>query len=166
MANPTNFQTVPLDAIPQIVKTAEFSEHRPVVLVVDEEQTVADTRAAVLNRWGYAAFTACDVESAFALARLVPPELLICDVLMTGMNGVDLAIAMKEMVPDCKVLLLYGQVGTDILSSTSYSDHGFAALTKPIHPEDMLAQLAKLKDSVAPAHPPDSGTVTRLQFDL
>jgi DNA-binding response OmpR family regulator len=46
--------------------------------------------------WGYAAVACYDAETALELASVIPPEILVSDVLLTGMNGVDLAIAIRS----------------------------------------------------------------------
>jgi DNA-binding response OmpR family regulator len=63
---------------------------------VDDEQIIADTRVAILHSWGYAAVACYDAETALELASVIPPEILVSDVLLTGMNGVDLAIAIRS----------------------------------------------------------------------
>jgi len=42
------------------------------------------------------------------MAALVPPELVISDVVMPGMSGIDLAIQMREAIDDCAVILFSG----------------------------------------------------------
>jgi DNA-binding NtrC family response regulator len=139
------FETIPLAEVAQKGLVAETGDHRPVVLVVDDERIIADTRAAILKSWGYAALTAYDAESALELANLIPPELLISDVILAGMNGVELAIAIKASVPDCKVVLFSGQANSiDILAAAHNSGHDFPLLDKPLHPTELFAHLSKI----------------------
>ncbi|HMD19707.1 MAG TPA: response regulator, partial [Alloacidobacterium sp.] len=63
----------------------------PVILVVDDEAVIADTLAAILRKQNYSVLVAYDAESAFDLVSVIPPELLISDVVMPGMSGVELA---------------------------------------------------------------------------
>jgi DNA-binding NtrC family response regulator len=83
--------------------------------------------------------TAYDGESALELARAVHPDLLISDVVMPEMTGVELAIAVTETVPGCKVLLFF-RAGRDRRSARKarHRRHDFTILTKPVHPTDML----------------------------
>lgn len=118
--------------------------YRPVVLVVDDESTIADTLTEILKLRGYAAMPAYDGESALETALLMPPELLISDVFLPGMSGIELAISMRRIFPDCKVLLFSGQSSTnDLLVSASKQGHHFSLLTKPIHPTDLLARVSE-----------------------
>ncbi len=122
----------------------EASHYRPVVLVVDDESVIADSLAEILNRGGYAAMAAYDGESALESALLVPPELLISDVFLPGMNGIELAKTVKRIFPDCKVILFSGQASTvDLLASAKNRGYQFSLLNKPVHPTDLLARVTE-----------------------
>jgi DNA-binding NtrC family response regulator len=141
----SRFETVSLAEIERMGLVPEITQHRPVVLVVNDEQIIADTRAAILRSWGYATITAYDAQSALTLADTIPPELLVTDTLLMGMNGVDLAIAIRMSVPDCKVILVGEQAGSaDMLVAASNSGHDFALLDKPLHPIQLFAHLSKI----------------------
>jgi DNA-binding NtrC family response regulator len=89
--------------------------------------------------------TAYDAESALEIAKVIPPELLVTDVLLTRMNGVDLAIAIKNLVPDCKIVLFSGQPGTiDMLAIARSSGHDFPLLDKPLHPSQLFTYLSTI----------------------
>jgi YesN/AraC family two-component response regulator len=96
--------------------------------------------------------TAYDGESAPALARAVHPDLLISDVVMPEMTGVELAIAVTETVPGYKVLLFSGHAATrDLLEKVRHRGHDFTILTKPVHPptvrEILLPFVGGLRES-------------------
>jgi CheY-like chemotaxis protein len=135
------------------VPPADKSAFRPVVLVVDDESAIADTVAEILSRSGYAAMTAYDAEEALEAALITPPEMLITDVVLPGMSGIELAIKMRRMYPDCKILLFSGQAATvDLLSAANGAGHHFNLLHKPIHPRDLLMHVAEgLKPATAVA---------------
>jgi DNA-binding response OmpR family regulator len=152
MSKSTYFPTVPLDQIPLRASAAypntRFSltreKHRPVVLVVDDERIIADTVSLIFSHNGFAVMTAYDGASALELAAVIPPELLITDVVMPGMTGIELAIAIKQTVPDCEILIFSGQASTmDLLAVARLSGHDFTALSKPVHPTIMLAEASK-----------------------
>jgi hypothetical protein len=64
---------------------------------------------------------------------------------MPEMNGIDAAIQICVMVPDCRVLLFSGYAGTvGMLSEARLKGHHFEVLDKPIHPSDLIARLRKL----------------------
>ena len=118
---------------------------KPLVLIVDDERVIADTLGSILELSGYATMTAYDAASALEIVRLIPPDLLISDVMMPGMSGVELAMTLSRVAPGCKVLLFSGQAATlDLLSDARSAGFDFPALTKPVHPSAMLAQVAEM----------------------
>ena len=140
MSQKLNLRIVPLAEAP----APDITEKRhPVVLVVDDERVIADTLAVILSNNGFAPLTAYDGESALEIATVIPPDLLISDVVMPGMTGIELAIAVVDTVPDCKVLLFSGQAATvDLLADARAAGRDFTTLTKPIHPTDLLARIS------------------------
>jgi len=97
----------------------------------------------ILSRSGYAATAAYDGADALETALLTPPELLITDVVLPGMSGIELAITIKRIFPDCKILLFSGQAATsDLLANAKNAGHHFTLLNKPVHPRDLLARVS------------------------
>ena len=124
--------------------TAASSETKgaPKVLVVDDEPTITDTLAAVLRNSGYTVKTAYNASAAIALAQEFAPDLVITDVVMPGMNGIEMAIRIRDLIPSCKILLFSGQAATtDLLADAKLRGYDFELLLKPIHPTDLLARL-------------------------
>jgi DNA-binding NtrC family response regulator len=131
---------------------------QPVVLIVDDEKVIADTLSIILSRSGFSTLTAYNGPSALALARDSKPDLLISDVVMPGMTGIELAISVTETVPGCKVLLFSGQAATvDLLEKARHAGYNFTTLTKPIHPTDMLKRITEClaaQETTAQSMPP------------
>jgi DNA-binding response OmpR family regulator len=126
------------------VPPEDSDAYRPVVLVVDDESAIADTLTEILSRSGYAAMTAYDGNEALETALVTPPELLITDVILPGMSGVELAITVRRIFPDCKILLFSGQASTaDLLATAKSEGHHFTLLTKPVHPRELLAHVSE-----------------------
>jgi DNA-binding response OmpR family regulator len=139
--------TVPLDEVPGQGSQNEEA-YRPGVIVVDDETNIADTLTEILSRSGYAAVAAYDADSALETALLMPPEILITDVMLPGMNGIDLAIQVRRIFPDCKVFLISGQAATtDLLAAATRAGHAFELLGKPLHPLDLLARLSEARQA-------------------
>jgi CheY-like chemotaxis protein len=141
-------EIIPVSEVPKEVPIEDEvilpKKQRPVVLVVDDERVIANTLSMILSRSGFSTMTAYDGESALELARAVPPDLLISDVVMPGMTGVELAITVTQTIPGCKVLLFSGQAATaDLLEKARSAGHNFTTLTKPIHPTDMLRRVSE-----------------------
>lgn len=113
------------------------------VLVVDDEQVIADTLSIILNKAGFDASPVYTGSGAVESARSIKPDLIISDVIMPDMNGIDAAIQIRAFLPSCKILLFSGQAATaDLLESARAKGHEFEILAKPVHPQDLLAKLA------------------------
>ena len=114
------------------------------ILVVDDEPIIADSLATILSRSGYSARPVYDGKIALELARMLRPALVISDVMMPGMTGIELALTLEQLVPECKVLLFSGQAATvDLLAEARELGRDFAILNKPVHPEDLLRQVSE-----------------------
>jgi FixJ family two-component response regulator len=114
------------------------------VFVVDDEPVIASTLAAILNGSGFKATAFTDPIDAIKAAEREGPALLITDVVMPGMNGVDLAIHLKSLCPKCRVLLFSGNAATsEIMDLAKKAGHDFELLSKPIHPKDLLAAMRR-----------------------
>ena len=115
---------------------------KPKVLVADDERVIADTLAIILNQSGFQATAVYSGEKAVETARTLEPDMVISDVIMTDLNGIDAAIRIRGMLPSCKILLFSGQAATaDLLDRARVQGHEFEILAKPVHPQDLLARL-------------------------
>jgi CheY-like chemotaxis protein len=114
----------------------------PKILVVDDERRIADTLSEILEMSGFHVSTAYDGWDALEAAARFHPDYLLSDVLMPRMNGVDLAIAMRKMYPDTKILLFSGQAGiSEILLAGHRQGFEFELIAKPIHPLKLIERL-------------------------
>jgi CheY-like chemotaxis protein len=115
---------------------------KPRVLVVDDERVIADTLAIILNQAGFDASAVYTGTGAVERAKTIRPDLIISDVIMPDMNGIEAAIHIRGFLPGCKILLFSGQAATaDLLESARAQGHEFEILAKPVHPQDLLAKL-------------------------
>ena len=118
------------------------------VFVVDDEPVIAMTVAMILRNFGFLADSFTNPVEALSRTNDDVPDLLISDVMMPEMSGVDLAIQMQSRRPICKILLVSGQASlVQLLEPAKYAGHDFRLLSKPIHPDDLMIavrqQLAK-----------------------
>ena len=110
--------------------------------MVDDEQVIADTLARILDLNGYEASAVYSGTAAVESARSLQPDLVISDVIMQDMNGIEAAIHIRGFLPSCKILLFSGQAATaDLLENARAQGHEFEILAKPVHPADLLAKL-------------------------
>ena len=114
----------------------------PRILVVDDEALIADTICQILNRNGFIAEAAYSGSEAIEIARRNCPDLLLSDVLMPHIDGVEAAIAIREHCPDTRIVLFSGQAATvEILERAKKRGHTFELLPKPIHPTQLIKHL-------------------------
>jgi CheY-like chemotaxis protein len=142
MSGSIQFPVVPLSEVLRDTSAVFPEMKRPVVLVVDDERIIADTLSIILKKKGYGVLTAYSGAMALDLAYETPPDLLLSDVVMPGMSGIELAIVLTKGRPDCKILLFSGQASTvDMLTTAKALGHEFNVMTKPVHPTDILQQI-------------------------
>jgi DNA-binding NtrC family response regulator len=121
---------------------------QPRVFVVDDESVIATTLGMILREKGFEAHSFHLPVEALRASREMAPDLLITDVVMPLLSGIELAIQMREHCPDCKVLLFSGQPAiTGMLEAARASGHNFEALAKPIHPGELLERIHTVMDS-------------------
>jgi len=114
------------------------------IFVVDDERSIADTLVVILRISGYEASAFYDAQSALEKIESCCPELVLSDVVMPGMSGVEMAVLIRERHPTCKVLLFSGNAATaDHLNRIREQGYDFELLAKPIHPTDLLARIAQ-----------------------
>jgi CheY-like chemotaxis protein len=144
MSRKFNFPVVPLKEVAREDVVVLPVKEPPVVLIVDDEKVIADTLSIILSHAGFITMTAYDGVTALRIANAITPDLLISDVVMPGISGVELAMMITQSIPDLKVILFSGQASTiDLLEKARRRGHDFAALTKPIHPTDMLKRISE-----------------------
>ena len=121
-----------------------MSERNRLVFVVDDEPVLANTLAVILTQAGLVVQAFEQPAKAIAACERCFPDLLITDVMMPEMTGVELAIHFREVRPDCKVLLFSGHAATaDLLEKAREKGYDFELLSKPVHPADLLATLRR-----------------------
>lgn len=116
------------------------------VFVVDDENVIATTLAMILRlQGGFCARSFNQPQEALDAARLEAPDLLISDIVMPQISGIDLAIQIRECCPDCKILLFSGLASTaDLLEAAKADGYDFDFLTKPVHPTELLIKIRSL----------------------
>lgn len=114
----------------------------PRILVVDDEVLIADTVVQILNRNGFIAEAAYSGSQAIELAKRHCPELVLSDVMMPHVDGVEAAIRIRQNCPETRIVLFSGQAATvEILARAREQGHEFELLPKPIHPTQLIKHL-------------------------
>ena len=112
------------------------------VLVVDDERIIADSLANILKHTGFESESAYCGERAVAMARTFKPHILISDVMMHPMNGVETARRIAEHLPVCRVILMSGAPeSADLLHNSWVGDQEFEVFEKSTHVRELLESL-------------------------
>lgn len=123
----------------------EPRDSRLKVLVVDDEHLITDTICAILCENGFDAVGAYSGPEAIAAARKQRPDIVLSDVLMPRMSGVELGIQLRNEFPDIKIFLFSGQAATTaIIHRAEAEGHHFELFPKPIHPDELMTRLKGL----------------------
>jgi len=115
------------------------------VYVVDDEKIITSTLTAILTQHGYSSLGFTNPHEALESVTAHPPAILLADVIMPDVDGIELAIEFTSKFPNCKVLLLSGQTyTTDLLEMARQRGYDFTVVAKPIHPRELLAAIGRL----------------------
>ncbi len=126
-----------------------------VILLAEDEPSVRELTERMLVSQGYTLWTAGRGDEALRLveARGMAPDLVLTDVLMPGMNGVELALALRARYPEVPVLLMSGYVG----ESDDGDLKGFPLLWKPFTLESLTQSVRGLLDREERPNPLPAG---------
>lgn len=115
------------------------------ILIVEDEKVVADTLGQILAANGYEIRVVYSAEDAVSFIASWRPDVAILDVMLPKMNGIELALVLKESLPECHTLLFSGQPSVEVLMQKARSEgHQFDILAKPVHPTVMLDAISTL----------------------
>lgn len=112
------------------------------VFIVDDEVVIASTLARILRSQGIDTTSFSEPLKALEAARSQAPSLIISDMSMPEMSGMDMAVQMREECPDCKVLLMTGQGSSrEMLDYAKDHGHRFCIMAKPVYPSELLRRV-------------------------
>lgn len=113
------------------------------VFVVDDEVLITTSLSLILAREGFKVSPFTNPLEALEQFRVTPPDVLISDVMMPQLSGVELAKRAKRWWPACKILL-FSAASPEMLRNAGADGHNFRLVQKPIHPEDLLEEIEQL----------------------
>lgn len=125
------------------------------IFVVDDEEIISSTIAAILRLNGYEAAAFTVPLEALAASHAHVPDLLVADIVMPVLSGVDLAMQLQAFHPGCRVLLFSGEwTAADFPDLAHGGKCGFEMIPKPVHPNELLKKVQEMLSSI-PSVPSD-----------
>jgi DNA-binding response OmpR family regulator len=115
-----------------------------VIFVVDDEEMITNSLGEILGREGFDVFGFTNPLKALDRMETVGPDLLISDVMMPQLNGIDLAIKTRLVRPECRILL-FSAAASELTEEAWADGHDFRLLQKPVHPNELLREIAMLQ---------------------
>jgi response regulator RpfG family c-di-GMP phosphodiesterase len=106
------------------------------VLIVDDEPAVVTAMSHTLSREGYRVLAANNGAQALELAAAQPPDLILCDYMMPGMNGVEVFQEMARICPDAIRILVTGQADLEVAMSAINDAGVYKFILKPWNTND------------------------------
>jgi two-component system response regulator AtoC len=115
------------------------------ILIVDDDASLRESLELVLSAEGYE--TVCVADAAAALRQLeaAPPELVLCDLRMPGMDGMELLPQLVRRLPEATVILM-SAYGTADLAVEAIQRGAYDYLAKPFAPSEVLLALRKARE--------------------
>jgi two-component system alkaline phosphatase synthesis response regulator PhoP len=133
------------------------------VLVVDDESSVRDLVSRYLTHEGYVVHVAENGEAALALARQVGPDLVILDVMLPAMDGIEVLRRLREWSQVYVLLLTARTDETDKVVGLSVGADDY--LTKPFSPRELTARVKAILRRGRAAERPQPLVFDRLRID-
>ena len=109
------------------------------ILVVDDEQSIVDLVTAYLRQEGYEVHTAMDGPSGLKAARVFKPDLIVLDVMLPGMDGIELLSQLRRESDVYVIMLTAKSEETDKIVGLSVGADDY--LTKPFSPRELVARV-------------------------
>lgn len=117
------------------------------VMLVDDEDAIREILGLSIADLGYEVETAANGEAAIALFSNFAPSIVLTDIKMPGMDGIELLKRLKDLNPDTEVIMVSGHGDMDlVVKSLQYEALDF--ITKPIRDELLVSALKRAAEKI------------------
>ncbi|RMH22941.1 MAG: sigma-54-dependent Fis family transcriptional regulator [Acidobacteria bacterium] len=115
------------------------------VLIIDDEELFREDLATLLESEGFRCRTAADGESGLELARQEAPDVVLTDLMMPGISGLEVVHRLAELSPESAVIVItaFGSLDTAV---DAFRKGAADYLLKPVVPEDLFAKIRRIQE--------------------
>ena len=121
----------------------ETFQHNPKILLAEDDNDMRRFLAKALQNAGYAVASFDNGLSAYNRLREEPFELLLTDIVMPEMDGIELARRATELDPEIKVMFITGFAAV-ALNPDNHAPRQAKILSKPFHLKDLVNEVQRL----------------------
>jgi len=137
-----------------MASTANLHRHPdPHVLIVEDEQRLRDLLLRSLINWGFEASAARSAEEAMRHSEASPPDIVLLDLNLPGMDGMEFFTSLRRKRPDVQGIVLTGFATVEAAKQAVHLDM-VEFLTKPCHLGEVEQALDRAVRRIAPPDPP------------
>jgi two-component system alkaline phosphatase synthesis response regulator PhoP len=122
------------------------------ILVVDDEPSITKLVSAYLKPEGYEVYTAADGNAGLKAARIFKPDLIILDVMLPGLDGIELLSRLRRESDVYVIMLTARTEETDKIVGLSVGADDY--VTKPFSPRELVAESRRLCGASKQGQPP------------
>ena len=119
----------------------------PPILIVDDEPDIREVLEITLTDAGYTVYTAESGQAALDVFHEVDPPIVMTDIKMPGMDGIELLEKIKKENPETEVIMITGHGDMDVAVKSLHHD-ATDFITKPINDHAMEAALKKARERI------------------
>ena len=118
------------------------------ILVIDDEEGIRDTLQGILEDEGYTVVTAASSEEGMDIIKKTGPELIILDIWLPNMDGIEALSVIRDLVPDVPVIMISGHANVELaVKSTKLGAYDF--LEKPLSLDRILITVERALEKSA-----------------
>ena len=118
------------------------------ILIVDDEEGIRKVLGISLSDMGYKVISAEDGETALRLFRNIKPQIVLTDIKMPNMDGIELLSCLKKEAPDTEVIMITGHGDIDLaIKSLKFEATDF--VTKPVNDEVLEIALKRAEERIS-----------------
>jgi len=146
-------------------KAALEAASQPKVMFVDDDDLARQMYGFMLRRAGYNVVAVSSAEEALRQLDESPADVVVSDIMMPGLSGLDLLKKIREQRRDCEVILITASANVE-LAVEALREGAFDYLVKPVEVQKFLGALARAGDALRRRWRPPSakGTTTYVPF--